>query len=814
MEDKQIIEFFYNRSEKAIPEMQEKYGQECAYIASHILQNVDEAEVCAKESLQVLWKTIPPHRPQNLKAYVCKITRNHALQKKYPDFMEQDVDLFSAELVIHDFLKGLEPEQRKLFIAHYWYFASVAEIALQYKMSEKKINTVLLSLRQKLDKALEEKQISFISEEELFFAMTEVEDRYLEEAAPIKIVHKETSEEIGQDTNQNTAILFSQIWKKYKIPAIACIVLLIFVVLIWSQKTTEKNPIEQNPTEESEELVDNITTLDPFEYIQVQAGDIMAVEDFDKQTENLPWGEENKITTLPIYKNLSYTGALGAPVYLDEDTLYAMAEDIATKLEMEIVGSRYESIVDETEVMIYGIVMTTDSGFIQIDGRGGVYVSFTDGVILPPGYSLSNEASKTNADRNVDFLISYYWDVFEIDDLRSDSYATYDLNGNRQMNYRAVENDLYDIESYYFNQVYFYFNEQGALTGFRYGDYRVATECLGFYPLISLEEAKTLLQEGKYDTVVWADFVYDEANIRRIELMYRTNKADEYYQPYYCFYVLLEDKETYGKFYVPAAQGVEIFEAPPEPKIKVIDLAEYEKSARGFVYYKDGQYYTVSDGRLEEGDRNELLAYPATGQVEVNHTSNGTITNFYFGNSEILNLDLLMAEKSYDDLGAMYIDGKVLIISIEYVGGGNASAMTTCYVYSKEDGSLIQTIESTPSRVNEWGNIGLTFYGDQYAMHADSTGELQIVNALEGTRCNTGIYYNDVSSIYSAGPQHFAIVYNTREIVIVEKASGQIVKKTKDKINGAINDVVYKDDMLYIETWNGHTLLFVISEFE
>lgn len=701
MEDKKIIELYWERSEDAIKETESKYGWLCINIANHILENTEEAELCVKESMELLWETIPPHRPQNLKTYLCKVTRNHALQMKYPEFLEQEVDLFDAELVIYDFLKGLESEQRKLFVARYWYLSSVSEIAMQYKMSEGKVDKIVLSLRQKLDGMLEEKHIHLHNEEELLFAMTEIEDRYLVEAEPVQVELSVASNEV-----QDFKSMIQQIWKKYQISIMACVLFLIFVLFVWP-----KNPIQEP---------DKITIDTGLEgLVQILDGDTMSVEDFDKLAEKLPWSEGRANAALPIYKNLSYTGALGAAVYLDEGILWTMAEEIATKLEMEIIGSRYTSVTDEDNVVATGIVATTDLGTIEVNGRGEVYVSFTDGVTLPPGYELSSEASKTNADKNVDFLISYYWDVIGFDDLTPDSYATYDLEGNRQMNHRAVgtRNGYSDVESYYFNQVYFYHDEQGKLTGFRFGDCRIATENLGFYPLITLEEAKVLLQEGKYDTHVWAPFVYDEANIRRIELMYQKNKSDEYYQPYYCFYILLEDGVTYGKFYVPAAQGVELFEAPPEPAIKILDLRDYEKMAGDFEYYSDGKYYTVEDGEITEKDRND-------------------------------------------------------------------------------------------------GSMDITFYGSQYGIMGNAGENVKIVDALNGTIIDTGIPCDDLYFVSNAGDDYFAFVFDGKGIAILEKSSGQIIKLTTDKINCAINNIAYKDDLLYIETWYNGPLVFVISDFE
>ena len=825
MEDKQIVELYLARSSEAIQKTEEKYGQYASYIAHHILQDEQETVCCTRESYELLWETIPPHRPQNLKAYLCKITRNHALQMKYPA-ANPEIDLFSAELVIYDFLKGLEAEQRKLFVARYWYLSLVSEIAMQYKMSESKVEKVVLSLRQKLEEQLAEKNIHLQSEEELLFAMTEIEDRYLAEAEPVQ-VKLENLVKTSADSNENEKLnikdSMNAIWNRKSIPVIACIVLLIVMALVWP-----KNPIQENPYESGSEegYFDSETGDGPDKItidvgvenlVQILNGNTMLAEDFDKLAEKLPWSEGRDIAALPIYKNLSYTGAAGVPVYLDEDTLYAMAEEIAAKLDMEIIESEYMSVSDEAGIAVSGIVMTTDLGRIEVDGRGEVYVSFADGVTLPPGHDLSNEASKTNADYNVDYLIAYYWELFPTDDLISDSYATYDLEGNRKMNYRAVgtRNGSYDVEEYYFNQVYFYHDNQGKLTGFRFGDCRIAAESLGLYPLITLEEAKALLKEGKYYTNVWGDFVYDEANIRRVELLYGNGKVDEYYQPYYCFYMLLEDGVSYGMFYVTAAQGVQLYEAPPEPEIKILDLQDCEKMSGDFVYYSDGKYYTVENGEITEKESDEVLVYPITGQIEVEHTGTGNAVNmFYYGDSKVLNLDEVMAGKDYSVLGALYLDGKILIISNIYEGGAWSKLLTTCYVYSEEDGSLIQTLGPIESYYNEEGSMDLTFYGSQYGIMGNIGDNVMLVDALNGTVTDTGISCNDIYFISNAGDNYFAFVFNSRKIAIVEKSSGQIIKITTDKINGAINNVVYKDGLLYIETWYNRCLVLVISDFE
>ena len=110
--------------------------------------------------------------------------------------------------------------------------------------------------------------------------------------------------------------------------------------------------------------------------------------------------------------------------------------------------------------------------------------------------------------------------------------------------------------------------------------------------------------------------------------------------------------------------------------------------------------------------------------------------------------------------------------------------------------------------------MDLTFYGSQYGFMGNSGGEVQIVDAIEGIIIDTGIRCDDIEYIANAGESYFAVVYKTREIAILEKSSGSIIKRTKEKIKCPINNVLYKDDMLYIETWYNGDLVFVVSDFE
>ena len=81
MDDKQIIDLYWNRSEDAVKETILKYGGYCHTIAYNILQDHQDSEECVNDTYMQAWKSIPPARPDCLRAYLGKITRNLSLNK-------------------------------------------------------------------------------------------------------------------------------------------------------------------------------------------------------------------------------------------------------------------------------------------------------------------------------------------------------------------------------------------------------------------------------------------------------------------------------------------------------------------------------------------------------------------------------------------------------------------------------------------------------------------------------------------------------------------------------------------------------------
>lgn len=171
MEDDEIIELYFARSESAIKETHDKYGRYCFFIANNILGSDRDAEECVSDAYLSLWNEIPPQRPVSLKAFAGKITRNIALdrydfinaEKRSPkceavfdEFYEcmtgksfsYDDELILKES-INKFLSRLSERKRIMFLQRYWYFCSIKEIADMANAKENYVKVTLFRLRRK-----------------------------------------------------------------------------------------------------------------------------------------------------------------------------------------------------------------------------------------------------------------------------------------------------------------------------------------------------------------------------------------------------------------------------------------------------------------------------------------------------------------------------------------------------------------------------------------------------------------------------------------------------------------------------------------
>lgn len=184
MDDKRIIELFWERHESAISVTADKYGKYCHTIAYNILFNHLDAEECVNDTYLGAWNGIPPKKPDNLTAFLGKITRNLAINRYnrhntskrgkgqieivlsevencIPDIkgVEQALDEAHLVSVINRFLRAQHKTKRNLFVQRYWYMYPIREISEMHNMSESKVKSILYRMRVELKQNLEKEEI-------------------------------------------------------------------------------------------------------------------------------------------------------------------------------------------------------------------------------------------------------------------------------------------------------------------------------------------------------------------------------------------------------------------------------------------------------------------------------------------------------------------------------------------------------------------------------------------------------------------------------------------------------------------------------
>lgn len=181
MNDNELIELYFARNEKAIEQTQIKYENYCHAIAENILGDEEDSKECTNDTWLKVWNAIPPLRPDNLKLFIAKITRNLALNKYkernaskrgagnigqvfdelamcIPDEKcNVESEYLEKELskLINIFLREQPIKRRNFFIRRYFFGESMEEVARRYDVSVGSVMTALSRTRKELKKYLE-----------------------------------------------------------------------------------------------------------------------------------------------------------------------------------------------------------------------------------------------------------------------------------------------------------------------------------------------------------------------------------------------------------------------------------------------------------------------------------------------------------------------------------------------------------------------------------------------------------------------------------------------------------------------------------
>ena len=176
MDDAKIITLFWNRDERAIAEFSQSHKRLCVAAANEITGNAHDAEECFSDTCLAVWNSIPPEKPESLRAYALRICKNFALnlvkakstQKRSAVLVELDECLSDSipdmepqaiGTLIDSFMETLPKREAIIFVRRYNLSQSVKDIAAVMDMTENQVSKILAKLRKKLQKHLEKEGI-------------------------------------------------------------------------------------------------------------------------------------------------------------------------------------------------------------------------------------------------------------------------------------------------------------------------------------------------------------------------------------------------------------------------------------------------------------------------------------------------------------------------------------------------------------------------------------------------------------------------------------------------------------------------------
>jgi hypothetical protein len=401
----------------------------------------------------------------------------------------------------------------------------------------------------------------------------------------------EISEEYIAEANPAAKATRKRLWIKWGALA-ACLTLAVLTII----KMIPANQVETEP--EPGNL--------PMLSITEDSGGAMGFEgykayDISEIVNHNPWTETAGISSLPVYENTMAYDENNQVSDADFDKMKEFLLNVATRLGMDAdsleitdnapnektqaaIRKKFEQVGENVPNGFFSptTVLAEGNGVkIEVDWQMTAKITFDPAITLPHKYNFTNYATYEQVAAVAEYLKEKYKDFIGMDNpqvnihggdysiFSGESVKTY---GTRQAQRYSIE--FYDgsgditkqIINYNFNRVAFYCNDDGKLFLARVFQPDLSDK-VGDYPIITADEAKDLLKNGNYITTV-PEELPDLEYVAKVELIYLTGGTEQYFMPYYRFYVELPDMEmenglkTYGAYYVPAVEGKYISNMP------------------------------------------------------------------------------------------------------------------------------------------------------------------------------------------------------------------------------------------------------------
>ena len=175
-----ILDLFWQRDERAIQETDRAYRAYLLSLAKNLLHNAQDAEEALNDTYVRVWNSIPPVRPDSLRAYLLSVMRKTAInrfkaskrQKRVPaemisslselGDMLSDGDSFHSESetralgeLLTGFTNTLSDRRAFIFMSRYYLCRPIDDIATRLGCSKSTVNKEIAAIKQDLRQLLE-----------------------------------------------------------------------------------------------------------------------------------------------------------------------------------------------------------------------------------------------------------------------------------------------------------------------------------------------------------------------------------------------------------------------------------------------------------------------------------------------------------------------------------------------------------------------------------------------------------------------------------------------------------------------------------
>ncbi len=139
--EQECLDRLLHRDEKVLVQLKQEFEPYLRGILRNFLDNPSDIDECLNDTYLKIWNSIPPHQPENLRAYMARIARNTALdrlrwnrrgkrQHQETLFAEETVESAGSaedgyeaiELrdIVNRFLEDLPDRERNMFICRFF----------------------------------------------------------------------------------------------------------------------------------------------------------------------------------------------------------------------------------------------------------------------------------------------------------------------------------------------------------------------------------------------------------------------------------------------------------------------------------------------------------------------------------------------------------------------------------------------------------------------------------------------------------------------------------------------------------------------